>query len=84
MSTKFLKNCLTTVSDIANASSTLGPHNHDRFKGVAKRRIPNSRVGVEDRVKIPRDWYKLNNVVTLTTDVMFVTGLPFLSLFRER
>ena len=41
-------------------------------------------MGVEDRVKIPRDWYTFNKFVTLTADVMFVCGLPlFVTLSRE-
>ena len=84
VSTKSLKNCPITVKDLVNASSLLGTHNHDRLKGAATRRKPNSRVGVEDRVKIPRDWYKLNKFVTLTADVMFVCGLPiFVTLSRK-
>ena len=70
------KNCPVTVDDLANASSILGPHNRDRLKGAATRRKPNSGVGVEYRVKIPRDWYKLNKCVTLTAVVMFVCVLP--------
>ena len=81
VSTKSLKICPITVNDLANAPSILGPHNRDRLKGVATRRKPNSRVRVEDRVKIPRDWYKLNKFVTLTADVMFVCGLPLFSPF---
>ena len=51
---------------------------------TATRRKPNSRVGVENRVKIPRDLYKLNKCVTLTADVMFVSGLPlFDTLLRK-
>ena len=84
MRTKSLKNCPITVNDLANASSILGPHNRDMLKGAATRRKPNSRVGVEDRVKIPRDWYKLNKFVTLMADVMFVCGLPmFVTLSRK-
>ena len=84
MSVRSLTNCPITVNDLANASSILGPHNRDRLKGAATRRKPNSRVGVEDRVKIPRDWYKLNKFVTLTADAMFVCGLPiFVTLSRK-
>ena len=35
------------------------------------------RVRVE-RVEIPRDFYKLHKFVTLTADVMFVSGIPFM------
>ena len=54
------------------------------MKGTATRYKPNSRVRVEGRVKIHRDWYKLNKCVTLTADVMFVSGLPlFVTLSRK-
>ena len=76
MGRKSLQVFPVTVHDIANATSILGLHNRNRLKGAATRHKPNSRMGVEDRVKIPRDWYKLNKFVTLTADVMFVCGLP--------
>ena len=35
-------------------------------------------------LSIPRDFYKLHHVVTLTVDVMFVNGVPFLTtLYRK-
>ena len=85
MSTNSLNKCPVTANDIANASSILGPHNCDRLKGTAPRHKPNDRVGVEGRVKIPRDWYKLNKFVTLTADVMFICGLPlFITLLGKK
>ena len=84
MSTISLKNCPITVNDIANTSSILGPHNRNKLKGAVTRRKPDSRVGFGDKVKIPRNWYKLNKCVTLTADVMFVCGLPlFVTLLRK-
>ena len=35
----------------------------------------------EQIVGIPRDFYKLHNMVTITDDVMFVIGIPFLVTF---
>ena len=35
------------------------------------------------RCEIPRDFYQLNKFVTLTADVMFVYGLPFLVTFSR-
>ena len=32
-------------------------------------------------MKIPKDFYQLHKVVTLTADVMFVNGIPFLVNF---
>ena len=33
--------------------------------------------------EIPRDFYRLNKFVTLTEDVMFVCGLPFLVTYSR-
>ena len=35
------------------------------------------------RCEIPRDFYRLNKFVTLTADVMFVYGLPFLVTYSR-
>ena len=73
-----------TANDIANVSFIIGQHNCDRLKGSAMKRKPSRRVRIENRVKIPRDWYKFNKCFTLTTDVMFVCGLPiFITLPRK-
>ena len=84
MSIKSLKNYPITVNGIANATSLIGLYNHNRVKGTAMRRKPYKRVGVEGGVNIPKDWYMLNKFVTLTADVMFVTGLTFfVTLLRK-
>ena len=36
------------------------------------------------RVGIPRDFYKLYKMVTITDDVMFVSGVPFLVTFSRK
>ena len=71
---KSLKKCPITITDINNAQHI---HNTDQLQVKSKtvRRTPD-RV-VDWRVMIPRDWYELNKVTTLTADVLFICGLPF-------
>ena len=38
----------------------------------------------EQRVGIPRDFYKLHKMATITADVMFVSGIPFLVTFSRK
>ena len=47
-----------------------------RLKGAATRQGTHGVVA--GRCEIPRDFYRLNKFVTLTADVMFVCGIPFL------
>ena len=45
--------------------------------------LERSHIGLWGRCEIPRDFYRLNKFVTLTADVMFVCGLPFLVTFSQ-
>ena len=38
----------------------------------------------EQGVAIPRDLYRLHRMVTITADVMFVSGVPFLVTFSRK
>ena len=38
----------------------------------------------DDYVEVPRDFYELHKFVTLTADVMFINGLPFLVTLAVR
>ena len=38
---------------------------------------------VPEYLEIPRDYYRLHRFVTLTADVMFVNGLPFLTKMSQ-
>ena len=38
----------------------------------------------EQRVGIPQDFYRLYKMVTITDDVMFVSGIPFLVTFSRK
>ena len=75
MSTKGLMNSGVSAEDIANARTLVCP-NPPRLMGVTTRKKP-QRVEPEF-AKIPRDFYMLHRIVTLTADVMFVNGFPFL------
>ena len=74
ISQKGLKNFPVEVNGINNAQHMFGP-SVTGLKGCSTRQLPN-RVG-KYHVKISKDYYKLNKFVTLTTDVMFVAGVPF-------
>ena len=65
-----------TPIDVSNALAIFGP-NLSRVKGGTVRTKP-SWVETEFVIEIPRDFYKLNCFVTLTYDVLFVNGIPFL------
>ena len=73
--TKDLKNNPVSHETVSHAKAIFGP-NIGRLKGRATRKRPH-RV-VRGRCKIPRDFYPLNKFVTLTADMMFVSGIPFL------
>ena len=64
-----------SVSDVKNSDQIFGKH-VPGLRGYSVRKAPR-RVKVEV-VEIPRDFYKLHKFVTLTADVMFVCGIPFL------
>ena len=76
-----MRNCPIKRSDIANATAIFGP-NRNVLRGKTVRQRP-QRVDA-DFVQIPWDYYVLHKFVTLTADLMFVNGIPFLvTLLRE-
>ena len=75
VSAEGLINFPVEVNDVTNSSTIFGP-NHNRFRGASTIRKP-KRVRKE-YMKIPRDFYRLHNFVTLAADVMFVNSIPFL------
>ena len=70
-----LRNCSVKVKDITNARALFGL-NRSRLKGGTVRQNPERVDPVY--TAIPRDFYELHRFVTLTADVMFVNGIPFL------
>ena len=71
-----LRNCPITVADISNAPIIYGP-NRPRCRGGTKRDTKVLRVK-EQRVAIPREFYRMHKMVTITADVMFINGIAFL------
>ena len=70
-----LRNCSVKVKDITNARALFGL-NRSRLKGGTVRQNPERVDPVY--TAIPRDFYELHRFETLTADVMFVNGIPFL------
>ena len=82
VSGRSLKHCPVTVEDIANAHAIFSP-NRSRLKGAATRHQVRFTKTMGERLKIPRDFYWLHKYVTLTADLMFVSGLPFLVTYSK-
>ena len=72
---KLIANCPVSVHDVHNANQIFGP-DLANLRGKTVRRSP-EHVAI-DYVEIPRDFLDRYRDVTLTADVMFVNGLPFL------
>ena len=76
-----LRNCPVEVADISNSNIIFGP-NRPIIRGATTRDTKLLRTK-EKRVGIPRDFYKLHKMVTITDDVIFVSGIPFLVTFSR-
>lgn len=72
---KLIDDCPVDVSDLQNAHTIFGP-DLAGLRGRTVRRRP-ERV-TTNIVSIPRDFVLLHKFVTLTADIMFVNGVPFL------
>ena len=72
--------CPVSVTNITNARVIFGS-NVSGLRGRTTRETP-VRVK-EERVAIPKDFYQMHKKVTLTVDVMFVSGIPFLVTFSR-
>jgi hypothetical protein len=77
---KLIDDCPIDHIDLKNAHSIFGP-DLASVRGRTVRRKP-ERVEV-NVVAIPKDFLRLHKFITLTADIMFVNGLPFL-LTRSR
>ena len=71
VSNKLLPNSPIASHDITNENYIFEP---DLNTSIDKP----SKVGMEEYVNIPEDFYKLHNFVTLTSAVMFVNGNIFI------
>ena len=76
-----LANCPISVTDINNSRVIYGPN----VSGLRGRMTRDNKVlqVKEQRVAIPRDFYKMHKMVTLTVDVMLVSRVPFLVTFSR-
>ena len=73
-----LENCPVTATDVSNACVIFGPD----LPGVKGKTVCISPHRVEtEYLEIPWDYYTLQKFVTLTADVMFVNGIPFLMTY---
>ena len=77
-----LRYCPVEVADIYNTNVIFGP-NLPRIRGATTRDTKVLRTK-EQIVGIPRDFYRLHKMVTITDDVMFVRGIPFLVTFSRK
>ena len=76
-----LENCPVTATDMSNAHVIFGP-DLPGVKGKTACRSPH-RVEME-YLEIPCNYYMLQKFVTLTADVMFVNGIPFLTTLSRK
>ena len=77
-----LRNCPVEVADIYNSNVIFGP-NRPIIRGATTRDTKVIRTK-EQIVGIPRDFYKLQKMVTITVDVIFPGGIPFLVTFSRK
>jgi hypothetical protein len=75
VSSKMIKNCTVTPSDVATANKIFGP-DLATLKRKTVRQTPSPVM--TDYVQIPQESVSLNRNVTLVIDIMFVKGLPFM------
>ena len=72
---KLLKNCPVKLEQITNANNIFGPN----FSGLRGKSVRTKPTRVKKKyIPIPRDFHILHKFVTLTADLMFVSGSPFL------
>ena len=77
-----LRKCPITVSDVSNAPVIFGP-NRPRIRGATTQDTKVIRVK-KQRVAIPREFYKMHKMVTITAYVMFINGILFLMTFSRK
>ena len=73
---KSFTNCHVKVNDVTNACAIFGPY-LSGLGGETTRQKPESID--PEYIGIPRDFYELHKSVTLTSDVIFVNGIAFLT-----
>eukprot|EP00804_Cyclotella_cryptica_P023700 CCRYP_019316-RA/>CCRYP_019316-RA protein AED:0.38 eAED:0.25 QI:0/0/0/1/0/0/2/0/908 len=77
---KMIDDCPIDHNDLKNAHNIFGPD----LAGIRGRTVRRKPEHVDIKVvEVPRDFVKLHRFITLTADIMFVNGIPFL-LTRSR
>jgi hypothetical protein len=76
-----ITNCPINPIDISNAAAIYG-HDLGGIRGKTVRKKPERVHG--ETLKIPKDFYKLHHFVTLTADIMYVNGVPFLTTLSRK
>ena len=76
-----LENCPVTATDGSNACVIFGPD----LPGVKCKMVQRSHHRVDtEHLEIPCNYYTLQMFITLTADVMFVNGIPFLTTLSRK
>ena len=70
------------INNVSDALAIYGPPIFS-LKWVNTREKTQLRVGEGGKLEIPQYFYRLNKFVTLTADVMFMSGIPFLVNFSR-
>ena len=81
VSQQSLKNLPFSTTDITNAKALLGISVSGLKGWTASKKVRGPTV---ERDSIPEEFYKDNKFVKIAADVMFVSGMAFLSLTRRR
>jgi len=76
-----INNCPINPIDISNADTIYG-RDLGGIRGKTVRKKPERVQG--DIIQIPKDFYKLHRFVTLTADIMYVNGVPFLTTLSRK
>ena len=80
VNSKRLDNCYVVASDATNTRTLFGS-NPPGLREKTVRQRP-ERV-IPEYLNVPREFYHLHHFFTLTADIMFVNGLPFLGTFSR-
>ena len=76
------KNMPIGLNNVADALAIYGPH-VSSLKGAKTREKTYPRVGEGGKLEIPRDFYRLNKFLTLTVDIILLSGIPLLVTFSR-
>ncbi len=80
VSSNMITNCPVSASDVTNARAIFGP-DLASIRGKTVRRMPTPVV--TEYVAVPCSLVEMNRIITLTADIFFIDGMPFLSQWRD-